>query len=248
MSEKSEIAMTVDAPAATETTTETLYAGKYKTVEELTAAYEALTAPKVETTATNETTTTEEGTEGGEKPSVEIPTDEVAQETVTNAGLDWNALNEEYATSGKLSDETYAALEAKGLPRGEVDTYIAGKQAQADAYNNAVFGTAGGEKEYASLVEWAKTNLTQAEKVEFNEAVTSGNAARAKLAVEALAGRHSAKRGTPPANLMHGRSASPGVEPFKSQVEVTEAMRSQRYKKDPAFRAEVTERLRNSSF
>jgi hypothetical protein len=251
MSEKSEITMTTDPVAPVETTSnETLYAGKYKTVEELTAAYEALTATATATTESEQLPATTEGTENaeGDPPSKEIPTDESAKETVTNAGLDWNALNDEYARDGKLSDDTYAALEAKGLPRSEVDTYIAGKQALADAYDNAVYGTAGGAQEYASLIEWAKTSLTTEEKVAFNEAVTSGDAARAKLAVEALNGRRALKRGVPPGSLLNGRGAASGVEPFKSQVEVTEAMRSLRYKKDPAFRAEVTERLRNSSF
>lgn len=258
MSEKSEITMSTDhVPSPEATQTETQFAG-HNSVEELAAAYEALKA----STAVPATSTTEEGDEGSEgtqtgtegaegaPPSKEIPTDaeEAAKAQVAEAGLDWDGLNTEWATDGKLSDDTYAALAAKGIPRDAVDTYIAGRQAQADAYDNAVYGTAGGEKEYASLVEWAKTSLTLEEKVAFNDAVTSGDAARAKLAVEALSGRRASKRGTPPSNLMNGRSAGAGVEPFKSQVEVTEAMRSQRYKKDPAFRAEVTERLRNSSF
>lgn len=250
MSEKSEIVLEVEStPTPAETSTPASTDADFKTrtgfesPEELLAAYNALKTPA----------------EGGEKPPVdseavkpeskEIPTgDEGAQQAVEKAGLDWTALNTEYASNGKLSEETYASLEKAGIPKAEVDTYIRGKQADADAYDAAVYGTAGGTEAYGALIEWAKTNLTEAEKVAFNESVTSGNPAKAKLAVEALAGRHAAKRGAPPGSLLSGKKTPTGVQPFKSQAEVTTAMRSPAYKTDPAFRAEVVERLRLSEF
>lgn len=244
MSEKSEIQMQVETPVPeVEAPAEVTYGG-FKTPEELVAAYEALKTP-----AKIEGTEVVDPPAEVEKPALEIPAgDEGAQKVVEGAGLDWAALNTEYAESGKLSEETYASLEKAGLPRVEVDTYIRGKQADADAYDAAVYGTAGGTEAYGSLIEWAKTNLTDAEKIAFNESVTSGNPAKAKLAVEALAGRHAAKRGAPPSSLLNGKKAATGVQPFKSQVEVTAAMRSPAYKSDPAFRAEVVERLRLSEF
>lgn len=243
MSEKSEIVMEVAAPVAEAEGTqagEVTYGG-FKTVEELTAAYEALKTPAE--------TVVETPAESGEKPPLEIPAGtEGAQETVEKAGLDWNALNTEYAETGKLSDETYASLEKSGLPREAVDTYIRGKQADADAYDAAVYGTAGGAEEYTSLVAWAKDALTEGEKLAFNEAVQSGNPEKAKLAVEALTARRASKRGTPPGSLLSGNKGAVGVQPFASQAEVTTAMSSKAYKTDPAFRATVVERLRLSSF
>jgi len=250
MTERSQIDFSVETPVAETTSaasTETTYGG-YKTVEELVAAHEALklTTPKSEEQATTETTT-ETTPVTKEIPSGET-TEEAAKEAVTNVGLDWDGLKNEYAQNGKLSDETYESLEAKGLPREQVDVYIAGMQAQADSYDNAVYAAAGGSAEYTALIEWAKNNLTEAEKVAFNDAVTSGKAAVASLAVEGLTARRNAKRGTPPANLLNGNKQATGVAPFKSQVEVTEAMRNPKYKTDPAYRDLVLARMSESSF
>lgn len=249
MSERSQIEFSTDTPPVEETSAggnaETTFGG-YKTVEELVAAHEAL--KQTQTTQTTEQPKTEETAET--KPaSKEIPSsEEAAQETVKNAGLDWAALKGEYADKGQLSDETYGALEAKGIPREAVDTYIRGVQAEADAYDNAVYTAAGGANEYTALIEWAKNNLTDGEKTAFNEAVTSGKADVAALAVEGLTARRNAKRGTPPKGLLNGNQSASGVEPFKSQQEVTAAMRNPKYKTDPAYRAQVTARLAESSF
>ena len=213
------------------------------------AAHEALKAQTSGSQAgadgTGETRTSE-----GTPPPKEIPqgdpgNDDAAKQTVTNAGLDWDGLNAEYAKDGKLSEGTYASLESKGIPREAVDTYIRGKQADADAFDNAVFNAAGGQAEYSSLIDWAKNTLTQAEKEAFNEAVTSGNAAKAQLAVEALAARRSKSgRGTPPTNLLNGTGKSNGVQPYASRDEMNADFRSAKYKNDPAFRAQVVERMR----
>jgi hypothetical protein len=252
MSEQSQINLSTDQPPADESQQSTQQGtnpfGGYSSVEELLAAHEALKAAQQPPADTHSEAPREPA-----KPSKEIPDssasdDAAAQAAVTNAGLDWDALNAEYAENGRLSDATYASLEKAGIPRSEVDTYIAGKQAQADAYDNAVFAAAGGADNYKALIEWAANNLSKDEKVAFNEAVTSGKAAVAALAVEGLAARFAAKRGTPPGNLLNGGGSAKGVQPFKSQFEVTQAMRDPRYKTDPAYRQEVLDRLRETEF
>jgi hypothetical protein len=251
MTDKSEIILDSSTPATTETTTTTTTEstattfGGYATVEELVAAHDALKAQSVTATQTAESTETTQASKEIPSGEAATTTDEAtAQKTVTDAGLDWSGLNDEYANAGKLSDETYAALEAKGIPRDAVDTYIRGRQAEADAYDTAVFGAAGGQAEYSSLVNWAANALTQAEKEAFNEAVVSGNAAKASLAVEALAARRARTTGTPPVSLLKGNAANTGVQPYKSREEMTADFRSARYKSDPAFRELVTQRMR----
>lgn len=257
MSEKSEITMSTEQVPGAEGSegtqaTEVTYGG-YKTVEELVAAHAELSAKHAPAAKTPEELAAEAaaaaGTEGTKPDSKEIPAgDEGAQKVVESAGLDWAALNTEYAEKGALTEETYKSLEKAGIPKAEVDTYIRGKQAEADAYDAAVYGTAGGNDAYIALIGWAKGNLSEADKAAFNDAVTSGDAARAKLAVEALSARHAAKNGAPPKNLLSGKKGATGAQPFRSQAEVTAAMRSPAYKNDPAFRADVVERLRLSEF
>jgi hypothetical protein len=249
MTEKTEITLDTTPPVeGSEAPASEVTYGGYKTVEELVAAHAELTAKQVPAKTAEELAAEAAALEGTKTP-LEIPEgDAGAQKVVEGAGLDWAALNTEYAADGKLSEETYASLEKAGLPRSEVDTYIQGKQAQADAYDAAVYGTAGGAESYASLVTWAKSALSEADKVAFNDAVTSGDAAKAKLAVEALSARHAKTHGTPPTNLLNGKKAANGVDAFKSQAEVTTAMNSRQYKTDPAFRATVLERLALSEF
>jgi len=253
VSEKTELVLNVEPPVESNPASEEVTYGGYKTVEELVAAHAELTAKTAAPAKTAEEIAAEEaaaaGTNEADKPPLEIPAgDGEAQKVVEGAGLDWDALNAEYAKDGKLSEETYEKLAKSSIPREAVDTYIQGKQAQADAYDAAVYGTAGGEEAYGSLVTWAKSALSEAEKVAFNDAVTSGDAARAKFAVEALTARHAKTHGVPPNNLLNGKKAATGVEPFKSQAEVTVAMNSRQYKTDPAFRAKVVERLALSEF
>lgn len=248
MSEKSEITMAIEQPAPEQQPEAPKPYGGYNTVEELIAAHTALveksSTPQSEAATPDENTQGTEGTQDG----LEIPSDDAAKQTVANVGLDWDGLNSEYAEHGKLTDETYKKLADGGIPREAVDTYIRGKQAEVAAYETAVFGTAGSVEDYGALVAWAKDGYSDSEKKAFNDAVTSGDVARAQLAVEALKARYSAKRGAPPANLLKGGSDAAGVQPYKSRVEMTNDMRDKRYKTDPAFREQVLNRLRQSQF
>jgi hypothetical protein len=45
-------------------------------------------------------------------------------------------------------------------------------------------------------------------------------------------------------NLLKGNAANTGVQPYKSREEMTADFRSAKYKSDPAFRAQVAERMR----
>ncbi|WP_251275208.1 capsid assembly protein, partial [Enterobacter hormaechei] len=85
------------------------------------------------------------------------------------------------------------------------------------------------------------TNLSAEQKRAFNEAVQSGDAGRAALAVQGLV----ALRGGN-GRLLNGKTAAnadAGPKPFQSQAQVVEAMRDVRYHRDPAYRAEVSARL-----
>ena len=150
MTERTEIVLNVEPPVEAVAPTEEVTYGGFKTVEELVAAHAELTAKQTTPTKTAEEIAADEAAalaaNEGDKPALEIPAgDGDAQKVVEGAGLDWDALNAEYAKDGKLSEETYAKLAKSSIPRNAVDTYIQGKQAQADAYDTAVYGTAGGQ-------------------------------------------------------------------------------------------------------
>lgn len=229
---------------------ERLYAGKYKTVEEMEAGYAEL-----QKTFSSKNAPAEggEGTdENGEpkKPeSKEIPTEDEAKKEVLAAGLDWDRYNTEFAELGTLKEETFEDLEKKGFDRETVESYIDGVKLRAERFDNAVHAAAGGgPTEYAALIQFAQANYTEAQKKAFNEAVTSGKIEKAEMAVKALKASFESARGKQP-NLINGKSGGGGgIVPFASQVEVTKAMRDPRYKVDPAYREEVKNRLAVSEF
>ena len=123
--------------------------------------------------------------------SQEVPSGQAeAKEAVENAGLDFEAMQAEFAESGELSENTYKDLEAKGIPKEMVDAYVDGQMAKADAYSNELYGYAGGEEAYQEMSAWASENLSDSEIDAFNDAITSGNESQARLAIDGMASRY----------------------------------------------------------
>lgn len=152
--------------------------------------------------------------------------------------IDMAALNAEFAEKGDLSPETRAKLESDGYPKEIVDSFIAGQKAIAEKWDAKAFEFAGGKESFDKMAEWAKSNFTPADAAAYNEAVTSGDEAKLKLAVQGLKSSYEAAEGIKPtllqSNLKGGDSAG-----FKSNAEMTAAMRDPRYKTDPAYRQSV---------
>ena len=178
---------------------------------------------------------------------LEVPTDDAATKAVADAGLDMGKLQSEFAQHGDLTPETRAALDAKGYPKEIVDGYIAGQKALAASYDAAAFEAAGGQAEYGKLTDWAKTGLSDGEKVAFNKAVTSGDVAQAQLAIAGLKARQSAALGSPPALTAGSNASGVSGESYESMAQVTADMRKPEYKNDPAFRAKVAAKLDRSN-
>lgn len=214
--------------------------GGFASLEELVAAYQSTQ------NASKEVEGDGKGDEGAGKKPGTIADDEAVSDALKGAGLDQDVYTREFEETGTLSEDSFKQLEKAGYSKQTVDVYLDGLRARQAAYSAAVFAPAGGEKGYGELLSWAKTGLTAEEKRIFNEAVSSGDAALAAMAVrDAMA-----KRGTK-ATLLNGKQQAnldAGPKPFQSQRQVTEAMSDIRYKRDPAYRKEVAERLRVTKF
>jgi len=165
-----------------------------------------------------------------------------ARERVEDAGLDFDSYSSEFAENGELSDESFRELEEAGLPRELVQQYIAGQQAQAEKFQQDVFSLVGGQEQYQAITEWAKSNLSDAEKRAFNAAVSSGDYAQTALAVQGLQTKYSASEGKAPA-LVGGQRPGQTSHGYASRNEVVEAMKDPRYGKDDAYTKEVYRRL-----
>jgi hypothetical protein len=170
---------------------------------------------------------------------------DIATKAVDSAGLNMDSLAEEYAKDGKLADGSYKSLEKAGIPKEYVDRFIAGQQAIADQQSASVKSMVGGTEAYDSMSEWASNNLSETEKQAYNTAVNSKDLEAVKLAVVGLKARYAQATGSEP-KLVEGKASPSGEQGFSSWAQVTQAMSDPRYAKDPAYQAEVKNKLANS--
>ena len=153
---------------------------------------------------------------------------------------------EEYSENRGLSDKSYEELSKMGLDKGLVDGYIAGQEAIANNEVKMVHDMVGGEQNYSKVIEFAKSNLSEAEQSAFNETLDTGSIEQVKFAVQAIASRAGVTSDAPQ-QMISGDSVETESDVFESVAQVTEAMNDPRYAKDPAYRKEVEDKLARSS-
>lgn len=163
------------------------------------------------------------------------------------AGVDTAALTAELQKNGELSEETYRSLAGKGLSKEVVDGYIAGRQAVANQFATDMKAHVGGEEAFRSMATWAEANFTDAQRAAYNKATASGDPELAKMALDGLKARYVAANGQEPQFVRGEGVRTAGVEPFASSVQLVEAMKDPRYRKDPAYRAQIEARLKVTS-
>jgi len=172
-----------------------------------------------------------------ESTNDEAPTDTTAvNNTVTSA-------SEEYFENGELSEETYKALEANGIPKEMVDMYVNGYEAVAAQQQQALMNEAGGPENYEAMSEWAATALTEQEQEVYNNTVESGDVNAATMAIRGLYARFKSDGGSPVSLVQGDTSGTSGAVPFSSSKEMTVAMQDPRYGYDQKYRSQVEQRL-----
>lgn len=184
---------------------------------------------------------------GAEEPTKEESKPEDKEESKEPTPEDFARYSNEFIENGELSEETYKELEETyNLPRSVVDEYVEGQKARVQAVEQAGYAAAGGAEEFQQLAQWAKQNLPEGEIQKFNDEVNSGDVAKAIEAVTSLKTRYTDAVGQEP-TLVEGEGKASATPGYRSRQEMTADMRDARYKKDPAFRAEVERKLRNST-
>lgn len=179
--------------------------------------------------------------------TVQAEADSVAA-LLSKAGVNYNELVEEYRTLGQLSPKSLVALEKAGYAKTLVDSFIEGQQARMDIYATRVQNYAGGEKQYAKLMQWAAKNLSAKERERYDKAVDSNDIDEAKFAVAGLKARYERTIGVAP-KLVRGHSAKEvGVKPFRSFEDMARAIDDERYETDPAYTKKVERRMLASNF
>ena len=167
---------------------------------------------------------------------------------VAEGAFDMNALTQEYTENGSLSENSYKQLEDAGISQEMTNQYIAGQKALGAQIGNDVKNTVGGEENYNGMVEWAKTNYSEDQIVAYDNAVNSGNIELAKMAAKGLQSDYQNTEGVE-GRIYGGKQAAPEGghgDVFRSNAEVTTAMKDPRYDSDHAFRQDVRDKLERS--
>jgi len=170
--------------------------------------------------------------------------DKTFENETTPTGMD--KFYSEYQDKGELSQNSYDELSKMGLDKSLVDGYIAGQQSIANNEVQQIHNTVGGEENYTKVIEYAKTNLSEAEQTAFNDTLDNGSIEQVKFAVQAIASR-AGVNAEQPQTMINGDSIETNSDIFESSAQVIDAMNDPRYAKDPAFRKLVEEKIARST-
>ena len=190
------------------------------------------------------------GAQEGEDVPVDVQNDlGIPQDVpVAEGAFDMNALTQEYTENGSLSENSYKQLEDAGISQEMTNQYIAGQKALGAQIGTDVKNTVGGEENYNGMVEWAKNNYSAEQITAYDNAVNSGNIELAKMAAKGLQSDYQSTTGVE-GEVYGGKQAAPEGghgDVFRSNAEVTTAMKDPRYDSDHAFRQDVRDKLERS--
>ena len=222
---------------------EQVYAGKYKSAQELEKAYMELQSKLGEQ---------EKGeTEVAEKEPEDKPT------LSEGATLITSATDEYYANGNQLTPETlqkFSSMSSQDLIKAymEVQQLPEYQQAQqtpveiTDSQVNQIKNAAGGEAAYSNIINWAKSNLEAEQINAFDDVVNTGSVQAINLAVAGLKAQYDNANGVE-GRMVTGKAPTNSGDVFRSQQELVAAMNDPRYDRDPAYRQDVVDKLDRSN-
>ena len=220
---------------------EQIYAGKYKSAQELEKAYMELQS-KLGEQGKEETETASAEPEEPEKP------------TLSESATFINSAQEEWNQNNKLSDETlakFAEMPSSDLLQAYIEANQNAEPPQPEDISESQIAdikqSVGGEKNYANVINWAKDNFTDVQTNAFDEIVNSGSVEAIKLAVAGMKAQYDNANGVE-GRMVTGKTAPPNSgDIYRSQAELVAAMNDPRYDRDPAYRQDVVEKLDRSN-
>ena len=234
---------------------EQLFAGKYKSAEELEKAYGELQKKLGDQGTEN---SGEAGdTEGSTEVESEETTEEAEEASPPSAAAELiTSASNEFSEKGELTAETIAKFSSMSSQE-LVEAYmqVQGQLPQASqeaevadistAVVNEVKNAAGGETAYNNMVQWAGENLEQSSIEAFDTIINSGSVDAIKLAVSGLKAQYENSNGYE-GTMLTGKAPTNTKDVYRSQAELVAAMSDRRYDNDPAYRQDVIARLERS--
>lgn len=212
-----------------------LLAGKYKSAEELERGYLEL----------------QKRLSGKEEPEVEEATEEVQEEyPPEEEGADlYDIIMESYRT-GEWDPELVSKVEGMN-PVDVANMFLekGGSTQTPQATSNdieQIQESVGGSIEYQNMIQWAGQNLSEQEVAMYDAVMDRGDPLAMFFAAQALNARYQDAVGYD-GEMLTGNAPRNAGDVFRSQAELVAAMSDSRYDKDPAYRADVADKLERSN-
>jgi len=229
-----------------------LLAGKFQSSEELEKAYVELQKKLGEKSTEDSEATGDTESDESEKDSEEK---EETKEDSEGVALINEASAEYYDNDGTLSPETiekFSSMSSQDLVNAYLEVQKNNPQPPQEEIDvsesdiNSIQNAVGGKSEYDDVVQWASSNLDEAQIKAFDDLVSTGNVPAIKLAITGLKSQYDNANGYE-GRMLSGKSAKTSGNVFRSQAEVVQAMGDPRYEKDEAYRNDVYQKLERSN-
>ena len=232
-----------------------LYAGKFKSVEDLVGSYKELEGKlgAIDQTREEPEGNVEEQAEEQEVNDSEFNAEEYYGDGLASVleevGIDAEDISNRFLENDEISEDDYSKLAEAGFSKQVVDLYLdgvrnAGNAGEVDA--EGIKESVGGDESYGQMVSWAMENLPAEDIQAFNKLTDTGDGPAIKLAVQGIYSQYNNAMGIEP-NLVSGRASQSGTRPFQSAAEVEAAVSDPRYGKDVAYTQSVYARYEGSN-
>ena len=236
--------------AKNETDENGLILGKFKSVEDLAASYKELEGKLGQVSEEDQATEeTEEQTE--EEFNAEEYYGDGLASVLEEVGIDAQDITQRFTDTGEISEDDYSKLGEAGFSKQVVDTYLDGLRGVGEGDEiptqqiQNIKDSVGGDQAYEQMADWCQQNLSEQEIKAFDKITETADAPVIQLAVEGLYTRYQNAMGVEP-DLVTGRPAASGPNPYRSTAEVVAAMSDKRYGKDVSYTEDVQNRLAGS--
>lgn len=183
-----------------------------------------------------------------------VSKDDQLREAAEKVGVDYNALTEEFAKTGTVSEEAIQKAEeamAKNGIQGGADIIrdiMAARQAAQASVNAEFVKMAGSADKWNAAITWAQGNDAPVDvKAVVQNAMRAGTSVSATLEAAKFVVDRFQQSGPVEGSRVES-TAVPAADPdlFHSQDEMALAMADPRYRKDPAYRRAVESRIHRS--
>lgn len=171
-----------------------------------------------------------------------------AEADLTQKGIDFAALEQEYQQNGALSQKSYDTLMQAGYPKEVVDATLAGWEANTRAFVNGVITAAGGEEQFARMQQFIKAQGGALVDT-YNKAINSGDLGQIKMVIENVQNRMTKAYGSGGgAFLPSAGGGTPAPTGFENVNEMTKAINDPRYQVDSKYTKEVIRKIKYATF